>query len=62
MDLTSLIDTAAPTPFGWVITTQNEFDLASMVAFQTQLISLSRAFGPAKAATPEPVEAQINPR
>jgi hypothetical protein len=41
MDLNSMIETAAPTPFGWVITTQNEFDLHSMIAFQRQLLSLS---------------------
>ena len=47
MDVKTLIDTAVPTPFGWVIRTQEDFDLNAMLAFQGQLISLSRAFGPA---------------
>ncbi len=45
MDPKPLIDSVAPTPFGWVITTQNDFDLSSMIAFRSQLISLARAFG-----------------
>ena len=46
MELKPLIDSVAPTPFGWVITTQDNFDLNSMLAFRSQLLSLSRAFGP----------------
>jgi hypothetical protein len=48
MDLKPLIDTVAPTPFGWVITTQSDFDLHSMLEFQKQLLTLSRVFGPSR--------------
>ncbi len=54
MDFKTFIDTAAPTPFGWVITTQNAFNLTSMLAFRNQLLSLSRAV---EAVAPSPSDA-----
>lgn len=39
----SQIDIAAPTPFGWVLTTQEGFDLSSAIAFRSQLLSLAEA-------------------
>lgn len=59
MDLTSLIDTAVPTPFGWVMTTQKEFDLEMMIAFQKQLVSLARACGTSNVPAPEPVAGEV---
>jgi hypothetical protein len=48
MELKSLIDTVAPSPYGWVITTQNDFDVRTMLQFQKQLLSLSRVLGPVR--------------
>jgi hypothetical protein len=63
MDLKSMIDTAVPTPYGWMIMTQREFDLEAMISFQKQLISLSNAFGPSKVpASAPPVAVLSNPR
>jgi hypothetical protein len=59
MDLNTLIDTAVPTPFGWVLTTQPSFDLAAMASFRSQLLSLSRNFGKIAPVADATVEAQV---
>jgi hypothetical protein len=46
MDVKTLIQTAVPTPFGWVIQTQEDVHLNATLAFQGQLISLSKICGP----------------
>lgn len=38
---------AVPTPYGWVLVSQNKFDLDEVVAFQTQLVNFSRSIGSA---------------
>ncbi len=38
------MDTAAPTPYGWVITTETQFDLDTILSFRGQLASLSKFF------------------
>ena len=60
MQAKNFLDTAVPTPFGWVITTQQDFDLTTMLAFRNQLLSLSRGAGtktsvPAEAKQEVPV-------
>ena len=45
MELKNLIDTAVPTPFGWVINTVHEPDFAGMMRFRNQLLSLASAAG-----------------
>jgi hypothetical protein len=52
MDLTTLVETTAPTPFGWVITTQTAFDLNTVLAFRSQLASMSKFFENQKAVAP----------
>lgn len=49
MNVNSLVDIATPTPFGWMITNQNSFDLNAVLAFQGQMLSLARALGSATA-------------
>lgn len=61
MDVKTVVQKTAPTPFGWVISAQKEFDLEAILGFQGQLVALSRAFEPAipvtaKAFAGEPVE------
>jgi hypothetical protein len=46
MDIKTLIKTAFPTPFGWVIQSQQDVDLEATLAFQGQLISLAQICGP----------------
>ncbi|WP_180540899.1 hypothetical protein [Nevskia soli] len=43
---------AVPTPYGWILVAQNNFDLDEVVAFQTQLGNLSRAVGKGGANAP----------
>jgi hypothetical protein len=43
---------AVPTPYGWILVAQNNFDLNEVVAFQTQLGNLSRAVGSAGVNAP----------
>jgi hypothetical protein len=61
MDPRTFVDTAAPTPFGWVITTQSEFDLNTILSFRSQLASLSKFFEshPAIAPAAATVNAEI---
>jgi hypothetical protein len=62
MDPRTFVDTAAPTPYGWVITTQTQFDLDTILSFRGQLANLSKFFesqqatSPAEQETPEPVQ------
>ena len=57
MDPRTFLDTAAPTPFGWVITTQGDFDLNTILSFRSQLASLSRFFESQKPVAPAMIEA-----
>ena len=47
MDISALIQIAVPTPFGWVITTEEDVDLDKVLAFQGQLLALARVCGTA---------------
>jgi hypothetical protein len=64
MDPRTFVDTAAPTPYGWVITTQSQFDLDTILAFRGQLASLSKFFESQKptspAAAPEEVQTEAD--
>lgn len=40
-----MMNSAVPTPFGWVLFAQNQSDPDEVVSFQTQLASLSRSIG-----------------
>jgi hypothetical protein len=52
MDPKTFVDTAAPTPYGWVITTQHQFDLNTILAFRGQLASLSKVLETQQATAP----------
>jgi hypothetical protein len=51
MDLRTAVDIAAPTPFGWVITTPSDSDLSTILSFRGQLASLSKYFENQKSDT-----------
>ena len=55
MDPRTSVDIAAPTPFGWVITTQTDFDLNTILSFRSQLASLSKFFETQKTVAPSKV-------
>ena len=44
MQQNQLLRDAVPTPFGWVLTS-NDLDMTSIVEFRNQLLALSRACG-----------------
>jgi hypothetical protein len=52
MDPRTFVDTSAPTPYGWVITTQTQFDLDTILSFRGQLASLSKFFESQQAKSP----------
>jgi hypothetical protein len=56
MDPRTFLDTTAPTPFGWVITTQSDFDLTTILSFRSQLASLSKVFESQKSVAPSAVQ------
>jgi hypothetical protein len=59
MDPRTSVDIAAPTPFGWVITTQTDFDLNSILSFRSQLASLSKFFETQKTVAPLTLERNV---
>ena len=43
--MNTVVKATVPTPFGWLITGQESFNLDSMLAFTKQLASLSKGLG-----------------